>query len=770
MVEWNRAQVRLFIVAWQLLIWGMAGGQVLPQKRAVPYADSLYKSYQKPRQPLDQRAEKALQLSALYQQLLNSSAETGLSENTLKSISDRQIQVQRYIDSSLSQWPQQLQRQFHTMTIDFNSTDCDSLSRVLLVVHPDQLDSFQQSIYYYTRHLCMNVEKASKKLAVRLVNRAVSLLPHDKKFHPVRIRYFIRLGHLYYEKLQPDSALYFYKRNQDLFAQLQLDAYYYIAGYGWVQGDYGLGRNYMNTGLTLEKQGMLVEAIAYYEKAIDIYSAKKAYAGLLWGQECLMNALFDVGDNRFAVKVLRSTVVNLKEWESDKMHKPLNYTILGLLDELDLAEISHNLPLVDSVFRLSHYRQLISDFSEEHAANWLLSSQYKAFVRSVNMELLLDKLKGSNERKLGNLLDTLSLLNKHAAELADKNESIKYQQQYVFAKCMELMWKYSLQGNELYLKELDELLGQKSTEGIRGTLYRFATWAFHVGGKYRAEQDYCRQLAWEYKSGGHLLELTKLYLQMAISYQLSADYKTALAMRNKYDSLVNPSLNLQFHAQVARLNKELQVAEANRAKAEFAAQNALLQERRMVLIFSVVGLVVLVLLISSVFYINRKRIQEKHAQAEKEKIWLQKDNQHKEAEMERVTLELLKSNTAFGQLLADMEKLTSNLTAENRKTARSLLIEHKNKAQEDIWHQFNLQFQRHYHNFYKKLLAQFNALTQTEQRICAMHLSGLSSKEISAITGQSLNAVYAHKSNLRKKTNTQSDEELYSRLQQIAAA
>ena len=71
-----------------------------------------------------------------------------------------------------------------------------------------------------------------------------------------------------------------------------------------------------------------------------------------------------------------------------------------------------------------------------------------------------------------------------------------------------------------------------------------------------------------------------------------------------------------------------------------------------------------------------------------------------------------------------------------------------------------LQFVKTKPNLFTKLKAYNKSLTEGEHRICAIHVSNLHSKEMSAITDQQTRSIYTLKSRIRKKLAVQDDDEM----------
>jgi len=174
-------------------------------------------------------------------------------------------------------------------------------------------------------------------------------------------------------------------------------------------------------------------------------------------------------------------------------------------------------------------------------------------------------------------------------------------------------------------------------------------------------------------------------------------------------------------------------------------------------------LAVLALLIALIINIRKRHAVVKE-KSKAELYTLHKSVESQKSVLENTTVELIKSNTSFQQLLSELEALTAGLNAESKRKARSIIVDYKTQLQDKTWREFNLQFQKANNTFFTQLKAHNESLTESELRLAAMHTSGLSNKEISAITGQPLSSLHTLKSRLRKKMLVENDEELTEKL------
>lgn len=82
---------------------------------------------------------------------------------------------------------------------------------------------------------------------------------------------------------------------------------------------------------------------------------------------------------------------------------------------------------------------------------------------------------------------------------------------------------------------------------------------------------------------------------------------------------------------------------------------------------------------------------------------------------------------------------------------------------EQIWDELEHHFEQINESFYKNITLQFPSLTPNERKLCAYLRLNLSTKDISAITSQSLRSIEIARTRLREKLNLKgSDEDLHS--------
>jgi len=77
----------------------------------------------------------------------------------------------------------------------------------------------------------------------------------------------------------------------------------------------------------------------------------------------------------------------------------------------------------------------------------------------------------------------------------------------------------------------------------------------------------------------------------------------------------------------------------------------------------------------------------------------------------------------------------------------------KRKADNDTWKEFELRFNQLHSDFYNTLRRLYPDLSPADEKLCAFLRLNMSSKEIAAITRQSVKSVEVARARLRKKLN-----------------
>jgi DNA-binding CsgD family transcriptional regulator len=141
-----------------------------------------------------------------------------------------------------------------------------------------------------------------------------------------------------------------------------------------------------------------------------------------------------------------------------------------------------------------------------------------------------------------------------------------------------------------------------------------------------------------------------------------------------------------------------------------------------------------------------------------ENEWLEKQLSIKNKEMTSNVMHLLQVTETSNNLLQKLVRLRAKANKDLYQDLTSIINEVQHGNQGMNWQEFERLFIETNAGFYKKLLEDFPSLSQNEVRLCAFLKLNLSTKEISAITKQSVNSITVARSRLRKKLDIDNDE------------
>jgi hypothetical protein len=245
-----------------------------------------------------------------------------------------------------------------------------------------------------------------------------------------------------------------------------------------------------------------------------------------------------------------------------------------------------------------------------------------------------------------------------------------------------------------------------------------------------------------------------------------------------YQKTGNLEASIKFNKAAEESRESMKKLEANAkiARAEMLAQVQLLEAemekerqagtRRNVLI----GVIALVFVAAGflIFLQTQKKYRKANQDKEVYENEAKKFNQEKEileSELEVKDKQLATETMYRIQKNEIIKEVVQKLTLAQRQQKKEL---HKELAEaikglesamdNASWDDFEHRFLQVHQGFYENLEQQYPKLTTNERRLCAFLKLGMNSKEISALTGQSLKSIDMSRYRLRKKLGIQDQE------------
>jgi len=314
-----------------------------------------------------------------------------------------------------------------------------------------------------------------------------------------------------------------------------------------------------------------------------------------------------------------------------------------------------------------------------------------------------------------------------------------------------------------------------------------------------------RGMVQAYNNLGHCYLTDKNEVKALENYQLAyeicqkKDFKSSALISLEMISGINAELNnfeeaFKYHVLFKETSDSLMNIEKIRQITQLEMQekfNKRLQETQLIqkkkeseqktrelifgliTIFSVMGLIILVLL----YFLQRSKSQRLSLEAEKinietknlqlEKLNLVEQLEFKNKELATNVMYLVRKNELITSISEKLIKSKIVFKKENQPIIDEIIRELQSTTDEDVWTDFEMRFQQVYNEFYNKLNEKVPNLTANEKKLCAFLRLNMSTKEISAITYQSVNSLTVARSRLRKKIGLETDESLISFLESI---
>ena len=133
----------------------------------------------------------------------------------------------------------------------------------------------------------------------------------------------------------------------------------------------------------------------------------------------------------------------------------------------------------------------------------------------------------------------------------------------------------------------------------------------------------------------------------------------------------------------------------------------------------------------------------------------------KDRELVVNVMSLLKKNEVLASIVDNLMQVHDEAVKEETKNALVKIAKDIQKSSEvEIWEEFEVRFKQAHGEYYDRLIKEFPNLSPNEMKLCAFLKLNMSTKDISELTGKSLNSIEIARTRLRKKlgiTNTKTN-------------
>jgi tetratricopeptide (TPR) repeat protein len=298
-----------------------------------------------------------------------------------------------------------------------------------------------------------------------------------------------------------------------------------------------------------------------------------------------------------------------------------------------------------------------------------------------------------------------------------------------------------------------------------------------------------RNLANYYKSTGDNVNRLK-YLKK--SYYLSdsvkkLDLSSSIAEKlfSYYREQADPDSALKYHIIFKELSDSINNEKARNDLLKYEIENQYkekerirkIEEKRKQLIYLIIGITLILLLAIISLLLRLSRSREKRLKLEQEndklvttnltleKQQLANELETKNKELTSNVMNLVQKNEFIADLAERLKQLASLNPEKIGNEIKQLIYDLQRNTDETFWKEFELRFQEVHQDFYKRLNEKFSQLTPNEKKLAAFLRLNMSTKEISAITFQSVDSIRIARSRLRKKLELPSEDNLIAFLE-----
>ena len=333
--------------------------------------------------------------------------------------------------------------------------------------------------------------------------------------------------------------------------------------------------------------------------------------------------------------------------------------------------------------------------------------------------------------------------------------------------CLMELGKHD-QANEYFLKslavrkELDDARGQAQVLNNLGkNQVNF--------GRFAAARDHFEQALAIGERIGSAESMVISLESLSLVYDTLQNYQAALKAHRAFKTLNDSLYNADSRLTIARLEEEFRRAkEREMFVVEGARKDAENARQRIWNIALIGALFFLGLTTFLVFKVLRQRVRTSRLEQEKlrlerekleaEQATLQESLASKDRELTASALFLLKRNELIAHIAERLLKAKPTFRQENQQVIMEIVRDLQANHDEHNWKEFEAHFTRVHSSFYSTLQERFPELSPNERKLCAFLRLNMSTKDISAITQQTLNSITVARSRLRKKLGIEGEE------------
>ncbi|MEI7982647.1 MAG: tetratricopeptide repeat protein, partial [Bacteroidota bacterium] len=283
------------------------------------------------------------------------------------------------------------------------------------------------------------------------------------------------------------------------------------------------------------------------------------------------------------------------------------------------------------------------------------------------------------------------------------------------------------------------------------------------GKYYQARKEYNRAVEHFLLSQQHAIVNNLKPLQLSNLKSLSEVYEQtgrlelALSAFKQYQALKDSVFSKESDNKLAEFqarfeNEKMQIENEK-------LHNEALSKKRIYLLTGILSasLVLILLAIILILRLRARNARQSKEIAEKNAALLLEEMEMKNKELTYNAMSIIRNNEATAEVLGSIENAVRN--GHSPEGFETVLQNIRSMERDKSWKEFEVRFTQVHKDFYNRLNTNYPDLTPNEIKLCAFLRLNMTTKDISAITRQSVHSINVARTRLRKKMNLANSEE-----------
>jgi DNA-binding CsgD family transcriptional regulator len=184
-----------------------------------------------------------------------------------------------------------------------------------------------------------------------------------------------------------------------------------------------------------------------------------------------------------------------------------------------------------------------------------------------------------------------------------------------------------------------------------------------------------------------------------------------------------------------------------------------LSKKRIYLLTGVLSASLVLILLAIIFILRLRARNSRQSKeiAEKNAALLMEEVEMKNNELTYNAMSIIRNNEATAEVIESIEHAVRN--GNSVEGLEPVLQNIRTMERDKGWKEFEVRFTQVHKDFYNRLNTDYPDLTPNEIKLCAFLRLNMTTKDISAITRQSVHSINVARTRLRKKMNLSNSEE-----------